>query len=161
VSRLWEKGHRASPWVSRMADRHYSRQTPGARQFCPPGQPIVLYVPGDKWPFECDAAWAWWRPHPDKAKRMDNYDGWWQCSLFRNESDILSSTLIEEAILWANEIWGLPPHGYDTYVWPEKIRSSNPGYCYQVAGWQKDGWSKDGKKRRLYLPVAEVEEVGA
>ena len=138
-----------------MADRHYSRQTPGAAQFHPPGQSVVLYVPA---PFdalsgqlECTAAWVWWRPHPDKAHRFDGYDGWWCCTLFRNESDYLSSDLINWAIPFVDDEWGIPPHGYDTYVWPDKLQSTNPGYCYQIAGWQKNGWSKDGKKRRLFL----------
>ena len=155
ITPRWERGHKYSPWVARMADRHYSRQTPGSRQFHPPGQSVVLYVPGDQFPFQCAAAWVWYRPQPGKAQRFDGYDGWWQCSLFRNESEILSSELVEEAVEWVDEIWGKPPHGYDTYVWPEKIQSRNPGYCYQVAGWHRDGWSRDGLKRRLYLPVAE------
>lgn len=152
----------ANPWqrtthfdiaVARLADEHYSRRKKGSRQFRPPGQSVVLYIPGPQWPFKAAAAWVWWRPHPDKAHRYDGYDGWWNCSLFRNESPLLSSDLIRAAIPWVLDAWGRPPHGFDTYVWPEKLRSTNPGYCYQVAGWQKDGWSKDGKKRRLFLPV--------
>lgn len=150
---LWQRTKRFDPAVARMADRHYSRQKKGSPQFCPPGQPIVLYIPGPQWPFEVAATWVWWRPHPDKAHRFDGYDGWHQCSLFRNESRHLSSGLIKAAIPWANEVWGIPKYGYDTYVWPEKLRGTNPGYCYQMAGWKKNGWSKDGKKQRLYLPV--------
>ena len=143
-----------------MADRHYSRKTIGSRQFAPPGRKLVLYIPGPLWPFEVAAAWVWWHPHENApigrngCRRADGYDGWYNCSLFRNESaPVLSSELIREAVDLVNKEWGLPPYGYDTYVWPEKLRSINPGYCYQKAGWLKDGWSKDGKKRRLYLPI--------
>lgn len=148
---IWQRTNKADPAVARLADRHYSRETIGSRQFHPPGQSVVLYVPGPEWPFVAGAAWVWWRPYPGKATRYDGYDGWYQCSLFRNESSYLSSDLIRAAIPWVNEAWGLPQFGYDTYVWPAKLRSTNPGYCYLRAGWQKDGWSKDGKKRRLYL----------
>lgn len=149
----WQRTNRGDIAIARLADRHYSRKHIGARQFHPPGQSIVLYVPGPSWPFEVAAGWVWWRPYPGKATRYDGYDGWYNCSLFRNEGcGVLSSDLIREAVDWVNAIWGLPEQGYDTYVWPTRLRSTNPGYCYLQAGWSKDGWSKDGRKRRLYLP---------
>ncbi len=147
----WRRTGRADPAMAKLADKHYSRQTVGSPQFSPPGQVITLIVP-EFWPYKAAAGWVWHRPHPDvEAKRMDGFDGWHNCCFFRNESDLLSSELIQEAIGWADEEWGVPKFGYDTYVWPEKIQSSNPGYCYQKAGWTKAGWSKDGKKRRLVL----------
>ena len=146
----WVRGNQADPWGARMADRHYSRKTKGARLFVGPGRKLVLYIPGERWPFECDALWVWY-----DGLRADAYTGWWNCSLFRNERPDLyvSSALIRAAVLIILEVWGAPRHGFDSYVWPDKLQSSNPGYCYQMAGWQRDGWSKDGKKRRLYLPV--------
>ena len=152
----WQVTNHFDIAVSRLADRHYSRRTVGARQFRPPGQSVVLYIPGPDWPFVAAAAWVWWRPHPDKAKRYDGYDGFYNCSFFRNETTILSSELITESYPFVIAKWGMPELGFDTYVWPEKIRSTNPGYCYQMAGWVKDGWSKDRKKRRLYLPVDQI-----
>ena len=149
----WERSHHFDPALVRLADDHYSRRKRGSPQFCPPGEKVVLFLRGPEWPFRAWAGWVWWRPAPGKATRYDGYDGWWCCSFFRNESPYLSSRLISEAIPWAVQEWGAPPHGYDTYVWPEKLRSTNPGYCYLMAGWSKDGWSKDGKKRRLTLPV--------
>lgn len=155
----WKQTNHFDPAVARMADRHYSRQTQGSRQFRPPGQSVVLYVPGPRWPFECEAAWVWWRPHPEKAHRYDGYDGWWNCSLFRNESAYLSSTLIRAAIPFVIAAWGWPPHGFDTYVDRRKIRSTNPGYCYLVGGWHKNGFSKDGYKQRLFLPTTAAQEA--
>lgn len=77
---LWQRTKRFDPAVARLADSHYSRQKVGSPQFHPPGQSIVLYVPGPQWPFRAWAGWVWWRPHPDKAKRYDGYDGWFNCS---------------------------------------------------------------------------------
>lgn len=154
--RLWQRTYRADPAVARLASRHYSAHQnryarDGKRKFDLPGQVLHLVIPGARWPFEVDAGWVWWRPPSDQ--RIDGYGGWYHCALFRNESEHLSSLLVSEAVEWARETWGEPDHGFDTYVWPARIRSTNPGWCYQVAGWQKDGWSRDGKKRRLYLPA--------
>lgn len=150
----WQRTGRADPAVARLADDHYSRQKRGARQFSPNGRVVTLYLVGPQWPFRAAAGWVWWHPKLGVAERKDGFTGWWQCSFFRNESDRLSSELIQEAIPWVIEAWGLPPFGFDTYVWPDKIRSTNPGYCYQKAGWTlTDHWTQDGKKRRLYLPV--------
>lgn len=162
---IWQRTNAFDIAVSRLADKHYNRQTIGARQFSPNGQKIVLYIPAADWPFHVAAAWVWHRPHPDKAQRMDGYDGFYNNSLFRNESTYLSSDLIKEAIQWAIDIWGLPSKGFDTYVWPEKLRQPEhqyrkpklAGYCYLKAGWHdSDQWTKDHKKKRLYFLSTEV-----
>jgi hypothetical protein len=132
----------------RLADRHYSRRTPGSPQFMPPGQTIVLIgkVP--------DAVWGWHRPHPDSGvKLMSGLDGW-TCTIFRNESPVLSSTMIldaERAITALGH--GCGYDGLISYVWCDRVASQNPGYCFQRAGWHKAGWSADGKKRLLIKEV--------
>lgn len=167
---LWQVTKFCDPAVVRLADSHYSRRKPGSWQFTPPGKRLVLYVPGPEWPFRAWAGWVWWHPHENlreiqaegKPLRMDGFDGWWNCCFFRNESPYLSSKLIREAVQVVNKFWSLPPRGYDTWVWPEKLsqpvqkyrKPKPPGYCYLKAGWQCDGhWSKDGQKLRLFLPV--------
>jgi len=88
---------------------------------------------------------------------MNNLDGW-TCTIFRNESAIRSSDLILDAELAIDEAgpeYEIGPDGMLTYVWCSKIRSTNPGYCYQMAGWCKVGWSADGKKRLLQKRVGE------
>lgn len=128
-----------------LADRHYSRRKVGSPQFMPPGQTIVLKLPG--------AVWGWWRPHPSSGiKSMNGLDGW-TCSIFRNESALLSSDLVLAAELALKEhATDCGPDGMITYVWCGKIRSENPGACYQKALWKKTGWSADGKKRLLQKP---------
>ena len=59
------------------------------------------------------------------------------CAIFRNESPILSSTLILEAEQLAWHHW--PGERLYTYVNSAKIRSSNPGYCFKAAGWKVCG----------------------
>ena len=62
------------------------------------------------------------------------------CTIFRNEGTQLSSGLIAEAMELAWERW--PGERLWTYVDATKIRSSNPGYCFKQAGWEKAGTSK-------------------
>ena len=42
----WFLSNRQDPEARVLADRHYSRQNPGAPGFVPPGRCIVLKVPG-------------------------------------------------------------------------------------------------------------------
>jgi hypothetical protein len=123
------------PEMSILADRHYSRRTPGARQFCYSGRKIVLR----------DAAatvlFVWM--FPDVALRMDSQTGY-NCAIFRNESTRKSSEIILEAESFAVDRWG-EWRAY-TFVDGHKIRSTNPGYCFQMAGWVKCGETKGGKQ---------------
>jgi hypothetical protein len=64
------------------------------------------------------------------------------CSVFRNESEHLSSALVLEAEHWAREKWGSVR--LYTYVDATAIKSKNAGYCFKVAGWRKAGTSKRG-----------------
>lgn len=64
------------------------------------------------------------------------------CAIFRNEGNFTSSSLITEAVELAWRRW--PGERLYTYVNPKKIKSSNPGYCFQVAGWKKFGVTKGG-----------------
>lgn len=60
------------------------------------------------------------------------------CSFFRNESPLLSSRLILDAEQHAWQHWPDEQRLY-TYVNPRAIRSTNPGYCFQMAGWGRCG----------------------
>lgn len=126
---------------------HYSRRKPGAPQFMPPGQTIILVS------LCLGAAWGWWRPHPDSGiKAMNGLDGW-TCTLFRNDGPHRSSDLIlaaERALAEAG--LGCGPSGMLTYVFRKKVRSANPGYCYKRAGWVKIGQSADRRKDLLAKP---------
>lgn len=127
-----------------LADRHYNRQTKYAPQFTRPGNNLVFLTQ------DCRAVWVSWKPAQD-IKRMDEYTGAYECTIFRNESDILSSELIKEAVELTEEIWGAPENGWITYVMQDKIKSVNPGYCYLKAGWRHDGKSKTKGLVRLRL----------
>lgn len=117
-----------------LADRHYSRRTIGARQFCYSGRKLVLRdIAGA-------VVFVWM--YPDPALRMDGQVGY-NCSIFRNESTRRSSEIILEAERHAVAKWGAG-RAY-TYIDPRCIASRNPGYCFKVAGWAYEGTTKSGK----------------
>ena len=105
-----------------LADRHYSRQTPGAREFMGNGRTLVLR----------DAAgtvvFGWLYP---KAS-MHVIDAVW-CSIFRNEGPQRSSDLILEAELCALARWPQLPRFAHVHR-PAEGRVSESGVLLQGRG---------------------------
>lgn len=99
--------------------------------FAGPGEKVVLLTP------QCDALFIWRL----ERFRRDNQEGI-NCAVFRNESQYKSSYLIEKAQQIALERW--PNQRLYTFVNPAKIKSTNPGYCFKLAGWKACGKSKGG-----------------
>jgi hypothetical protein len=137
----WEATHDGNATAFFLQSRHYSfkpyrdgrRQdlsNPNRRLFVGPGEKLVLI--GDRCLFA-------WRKFIDASGQQGV-----NCSTFRNESQVLSSTLILAAEEFARKKWPLERRFY-TYVNPRKIRSTNPGYCFLCAGWQRCGFTAEGK----------------
>lgn len=116
-------------------NRHYSRHwyADGRRPklFVGPGEKMVLVTP------TYDALFVW-----RKFESGDGQQGI-NCAVFRNEGTTRSSDLILAAELLAHQRW--PDERFYTYVAGRKIRSTNPGYCFQMAGWRKCGITKHNK----------------
>jgi hypothetical protein len=114
-----------------LADKHYSRQKPGSNQFMPPGRTMVLRNSAGSIVF----GWLW------QEKRDDGQAGY-NCSIFRNESDRLSSDVIIEAEAMVFKKWGL--NRLFTYVDPSQLRQPDhhyrkpktPGKCFVAAGYK-------------------------
>ena len=134
----WMLSHRADPRAVAIADRHYNRQKPGSPQFVPPGRCIVLLSSDER------AVWVTSWPYAEYVRHA--WAGAWMNSMFRNEGDTLSSTLILEAIAITRGIYGDPPPlGMVTFVDTKKVKStSDPGACYRHAGFRRVGWTKGG-----------------
>lgn len=132
----WVRSHKFDPAAAAIADRHYNRRKVGSPQFVPPGRSLVLKTEAalwiTSWPFAEYVRHAW--------------PGAWVCSCFRNESDVLSSELILEAVAATRSEWpAVPALGMITFVDRAKTRSKrNPGYCYQMAGFVPCGKTKGG-----------------
>lgn len=130
----WLPALDGDPRALALYQRHYSctNLAPLNRQFMPPGEKMVLLT------VKCDALFGWLK---NRVERYDKQQGV-VCTVFRNESEHLSSDLILEAeeIAWAK--W--PGERLFTYVAADKVKSVNPGYCFKKAGWRKCGMSKGG-----------------
>lgn len=148
----WQESWRADPLGAALADRHYSRQKPGSRQFVPPGRCVVLRTEA------ADAVWTTSWPFAEYVKHA--WPGAWVNSLFRNESGHLTSDLIREAVAATRWYWpDIPALGMVTMVDPSKVRSTNPGYCYECAGFRKVGKTKSGQIVWQLLPDEMPEAV--
>lgn len=143
MSALWIPSWRADPSVRPLADRHYTRQKPGAAQFVPPSRPIVLKTR------ELPEPAAYWVSSWAKAEYVKHaWAGAWICSAFRNERrDLyLSSELIREAVAitvaaWGSRLTAADPfwrHGFVSFVDADKTkRKRDPGRCFVKAGWTR------------------------
>ena len=115
-----------------MYRRHYSAKNkkPKQRQFVGPGEKMVLAG------LFCEALFVWRKFIDDSRQTGVN------CAVFRNESQHLSSEMIREAMGYAWERW--PGERLYTTINAKKIRSTNPGYCFLMAGWRRVGITKGG-----------------
>ena len=138
---MWQQSNRADARIAALADRHYSRQSKGSRQFTPPGRVLVLRTP------DLTAAWATNWPYAEYVHRL-LYPAAWVCTLFRREADCpyLASELISEAVAVTRWYWGdAPPEGMVTMVDPGKVRRKrDPGRCFRRAGFVPVGTTQSG-----------------
>jgi len=123
-----------SPAARELADRHPSRQTPGARGFIPPGWRILLRCADRRG----SAIWSACRNVFRRVWR-------WRNTIFRNETSMLSSDLVRAATVatyaeWIARYRDLPVEPLTTEIdvdatAPRRSRRHEPGHCYLVAGW--------------------------
>src|SRR5688500_5903206 len=134
----WRPSNRADPVAVAIADRHYNRQKIGTPQFVPPGSCVVFLSASN------DALWVASWPMAEYTRHR--WAGAWVNTLFRNESDTLSSTLIREAIAATRWYWpDPPPLGIITFVDAGKVRHKrDPGRCYLKAGFRSVGKTQGG-----------------
>ncbi len=150
----WIVTHQYDRRAAHLADRHYSRQKPGTPKFSPPGRKLVLITR------DASAVWVTSWPLAEYVRR--DYADAWICTLFRNESPILSSSLILEAIAITRWKYGSPPaSGMITMIDPTKIQSCNPGYCFKVAGFQHIDYTKRAGLHILQLASAKIPQAAS
>ena len=141
---LWIPIKDTDPRAVALYRQHYSCRDPLKNftryGFSGQGQSLTLIT------LDCKALFGWIF---NKIERMDKQTGI-NCFVFRNTSDILSSTLILDAEQWALAKWG--NKRLFTYVNPLKISTpekhyrklKEAGYCFIKAGWKQCGKSKSG-----------------
>jgi hypothetical protein len=114
--------------------RHYSKlnyRSKAPTRFVGPGRRMVLLS-------SCARALFVWRLFDSKDPTAGADDI--NCAIFRNEGAGRSSDLILDAMNLAFAKWGR--RRLYTYVNPKKVCSSNPGYCFLMAGWRRCGVTK-------------------
>jgi len=123
-----------NPIALALYERHYScyKYADGRvrKLFCGPGEKMVLLTMNN------DALFVWRKFIDASGQKGVN------CAVFRNESNIRSSLLIKEAVSICRNRW--PHERLYTYVNANKIKSTNPGYCFKAAGWNECGKTKGG-----------------
>jgi hypothetical protein len=123
--------------------RHYSY-----RPYADNRRPKLIVGPGEKlvllW-HDARALFVW-----RKFISGDGQEGV-NCAVFRNEGAGLSSDLIRRADDIADGRW--PNERHYTYVNPRKIRGTNPGFCFLMAGWRRCGITKHRKLLILERPA--------
>jgi hypothetical protein len=146
---------------------HYSRRTPGSKTFTGVGREIVLVT-------ECGrAVWACVyqatpmvrgsgqsRGRQGETDRKARY--LWRNMMFRNEGAGLSSELIKSALErtyeeWARRYGSLPAERLRTEVDIKKVKSAHPGFCYLMAGFEKDRIVRG--KLYLWAPLRAVSSM--
>lgn len=142
----WYRSHRFDRRALPLADRHYNRLKIGSPQFVPPATCVVFLTA------EADAVWATTWPIPEYVKHA--WPGAWINSIFRNESEHLSSELIREAVAATRAFWPtVPALGMVTFVDASKVRRKrDPGRCYLRAGFKHVGFTKGGLWAFQLLP---------
>ena len=124
----------ANSAAHRLARRHYSarhyRDGRRSKKFVGPGAYLALLTPDER-------AVCIFKKFRDASGEKG------VClSLFRNESERLASKLIVAACQAAWCKW--PGERLYTYVNTQKVRGTNPGYCFLRAGWRRAGWTRGG-----------------
>lgn len=127
---------------------HYSRRTPGSKTFTGVGREIVLVTEDE------NAVWAVvYQRTPSRrgTGRSRGREGLtdvrphhiWRNMMFRRLGGVRASELIAAALVRTYEEWErrygeLPPERLRTEIGIREVASTNPGYCYKVAGWTVD-----------------------
>ena len=133
------------PRVSDLYKRHYSCHLYRDRRRSQPGyrNRHLVFGPGEKLVLlsaDCRAVLGW-RVFIDASGQAGI-----NCAFFRNEGAfdglVKSSELILDAEALAFAKWG--ERRLYTYVNAAAVASSNPGYCFKVAGWRRCGETKSG-----------------
>jgi len=130
IDNYWIEVTKFDPRVVGLYEKHYSarRNVPPSvrrqRGILRPGESMTLLT------VDCRALFAWGNGIDDCIPPQSGIN----CAVFRNTGDVLSSELIKEADEMAWRRW--PPElRHYTYVNADKIKSSHPGYCFRMAGW--------------------------
>jgi hypothetical protein len=126
VTQFWFLSKDGDPSANVLFSRHYSRRNYAdgrvQKLFVGPGQKMVLIDNNG-------TALFVWRKFIDGIQPPQSGVS---CAVFRNESNVISSVLIHQAVAAARMRW--TDRRFYTVVNQNRIRSTNPGTCFKIAG---------------------------
>ena len=144
----WFGVKQTDPMAVDLYSRHYSSKKGGSQKadwlvhgIAGPGEVMTLLTA------DGTALFVWQKQKYSLAGQVGV-----NCVVFRNEGEQLSSELILDAEKLCQKKW--PGERMFTYIDPAEIASSNPGYCFQMAGWgfvYSTNGSKISTKRGLLI----------
>jgi len=128
---------------------HYSRRTPGSRSFTGIGREIVLMTADQS------AVWAVVLNRIPHRGQHAQALYCWRNMVFRNLGSGLSSTLVRDAVTMTRMCWmarygALPDSPLRTEVRTDR-GSTNPGYCYLMAGWTRQPQTARHRQRKILV----------
>lgn len=156
----WIETDKGNPRCRVLADRHYTRQSPGHPMWTRPGWNMVLFAEQKN---GRSASFCWFRPKWESGIRgTERKDGLRaiECAIFRNETSWLSSKLIIEAVscllTWDHALDVAWPDGIITGVSSEKTKlgrnsAHEPGHCFREAGFEPFVHSGKNAKADVWL----------
>ncbi len=135
---IWQRSNRFDPRAVAVADRHYSRQKPGTSQFMKTGSCAVFFAE------TASGRAVWGTSWQEHVKHQ--WEGAWECAIFRNEGAAKASLLIRQAVAATRAHYGEPPAlGMITFVNVQLVRpKDNPGHSFIIAGFRPCGWTEGG-----------------
>lgn len=151
----WVRVDKFDARAAALADRHYSRQTVGAKQCLAPGCTLLMLTVDER------AVWGVVE-HLDPIGELR-----WRNSLFHTESTLLTSSLIKSATSATFDYWRLhyrriprAPLRTEIDIDATRARRSKrhePGHCYLMAGWRKvrDIPASHGRSAKVELEAPE------
>lgn len=157
----WIRSDRCDAEVRPLADRHYNRQSVGAKNFVPPGRCLVLKT-------ACRRAF-WVTSYPYAEYTHHAWAGAWVCSAFRSEGAGVASELIVTAVAATLCEWQPPPLGMITFLDRKHVKpvyrrgEAMWGYTWIKAGFEHVGETKGGLMafqllpERMPTPLAPIE----
>lgn len=143
----WRRVPKGDVRCRRLADSHYTRQSPGHPLWTRPGYTHVLYASDQ----QGEAVWCWWRPKWEAGIERGDKLRCIECTMFRREGlGVRSSDLVRAAVAaldtgqarvdLALDASGPVRDGLITGIGSRatsrgRSKRSLPGACFRAAGW--------------------------
>ncbi len=152
----WVRITKGDPRGRRLADEHYTRQTPGAPSWTRPGFNHVLWWQGS----DGVGLWCVWRPKWEAGIERKDRLRVLECTMFRRTTDFsglpfgqplpIASEMIRAAVAATTRPAAVADLHLDTAgdisaiitgvrsdaTMGRRGRATQPGHCFRMAGWQ-------------------------